>query len=342
LNGDPTWQDTAEAAVAAGAAGAATGSATGAVAGTLGVVLARLGRDELAAWFDVLRGRRAEEFVGDLVRLSDCDLDAVVDAIREHPRLDELVETGLSAAMQTTAETKRVLLARVVAAAVRNPDDARIDEHTVLLRTVVALEPYDLTALVRIATPKAGEGSLGTGPMAGSWLMPEIAIALPTDQRDLADPVVGHLLQERLVFDDGIGRWDYQPAYRATPFARRLLRFLDHAEGSPSATTNGEATIVMTTPTEGFVRCLGPTEVTINHYEVRVDGAAALAGPVPTGLPAVLAPDGSLDLRMGEMPAPFSTLDCVVEWSDARPDSHQYVGRYMVDDKGTVTPVAAV
>jgi CheY-like chemotaxis protein len=71
--------------------------------------------------------------------------DEVLERLKGDPYLEEVVTRAIQVAVVTAHEQKRRLLARVVAAGLR--DDALIDETLLLVRTIDAIDPPHLQVL---------------------------------------------------------------------------------------------------------------------------------------------------------------------------------------------------
>jgi len=103
----------------------------------------------------VRRSERAEHFGESLTDESRLSGEAIVAALQRDDFLCELVERGLEAAVRSSAESKRRLLAKVVASALTEDGLATPDEYRVLMQTVSDIEPPHVQLLVLIATPQS-------------------------------------------------------------------------------------------------------------------------------------------------------------------------------------------
>lgn len=240
-------------------------------------------RSQLAAAIAEIRLPRAAHF-GEVVR-SEARVtpEELLDLVVERPILADVLVSGLEAAVRSDHDEKRVLLGRVVAAALRADDD-QILESPLFLRTAVAIEAYDLRVFMRIATPKAGGGKYGLhADYAGGVTTEELETTYP-EQRHLMGPILSALEREDLIYDIGQGGI-YLPerTWRPTEYGRQFLASL------PGHPAHKIAEVVLAffeqDSSKVRVRNLGPGVATVTVVELRRASVNLLANaPVPFDL----------------------------------------------------------
>lgn len=192
--------------------------------------------DYLPAWIGAATGlralqlerqkSRAEDFVTKLLDDPRLSPEALVERMKASENVYELVLEGLDRALSSAAEEKRWLLARVVRAAFEHPDDARLDDYGVLLRTVGGLEPYHVRVLVTISKPTASDPRYAGSRLEGAKSTGFLEVDLHADQRDLLQPVLAVLEREGLITNAASGTYGGGVAWVLTNYGYRLLAFL--------------------------------------------------------------------------------------------------------------------
>lgn len=267
------------------------GSLTGAAALALGEV----------------RRRRVESLLLNIDDLVDVNDQEVADRIRRNPELGALLLQALEESAKAKTDEKVVILARVVASALKS-DDARVDEVAVFLRTAAALEPIDIRLLVTIATPRPDLHS--DLPIVGAKTSEVIAASLQPDQAPLLSPILGVLSREGLIEDAALGTFDYEPAWRASPYGFRFLTFL------PIAPKEWNHAVVVAVATRGgslIVRNLGFADAIVTAVTATSD-STLLSQPLraPIEMPAGRVASIPMDTTVG----PNQLITITASWTD--------------------------
>lgn len=298
----------------------------------LGVAAAALLRGQLSQLLSELRIGRVDHFLGELMVEADMTAEQVVAVCEKQPEVTQLVEDGIVAAARSAAEEKRRLLARVLAAALSAEDDTCLDEHRVLLGTVAALEPYHVRFLVTLATPRAGEGSLGTTRLTGAFTPDELGQGFPMPD-DLAGPMLAALEREHLVEDVGMGSYAYSPAWRPTEYAHRLMTFLPGDGTFGLGDLQRSEVVVVYNDHSVIVRNLGPGPATVVAAEAICDQESILGSIIVE--PIRLGP-GKDHVFGAREPTNNAGVHLSVQWIDGRDEERTWSQTVWIDDKGQV------
>jgi hypothetical protein len=176
------------------------------------------------------RQERAEDFEAQLLKDTGKTADVLMRVMEEEDLFSEIVELGMQAASRSASESKRRLLARVVASALDGTGMATPDNHLLLVKTVDAIEPPHLQLLVKLATPHPGVGDLAGGPYEGRWTERDLLASWP-ELGEMLRPLLAVLEREGLVEEAGQGTYNTPPPnFAPSPYGRLLLRFLSRDE----------------------------------------------------------------------------------------------------------------
>lgn len=323
--------------IAGNLAGAALG---GIVAGPVGALLgAALApsvsvtlRRALASLYAERQAVRATEYLSAVQNEADLDEQRLIDRIGD-PAAAEVLEQGLDAAIGAASEEKRRLLGRVVAAALRDVDDARLDESSLLVRTIDALEPVHLRTLVRIATagPATDTHAYYATRLEGASRPEDLARSMPGEDAHLIGPILASLDRESLIVDAALGTYDYfSAAWELTAYGRRLLSFLadeaddgslDVAEVVPRLEPDGQSWFAV-------AKNLGPSvaaDVAITYKSRNREAVVVDLGTIPAGehRAALVATSDPFRAIIAGGPK----IAITVEWTDTR--GRQAKGRFV-------------
>jgi hypothetical protein len=178
----------------------------------------------VAALFRILSKRQEAQggiFFEMLDELADLESEDVQQLVEDNPVIVEIVGRAAEEATRTASDDKRYLLAQVAAAALRgDATPGQINALLYLERTVIALDPADLTLMVIIGTtedgkPRSeGQEEVGRAEMQARWPSPP----------DLLDPALAMLEQQGLI----VGIIDYGVAHTWTlrPYSQQFLQHL--------------------------------------------------------------------------------------------------------------------
>lgn len=273
----------------------------------------------VAALFHAVTGARREwatSWPRLVQELADLDGGEIGRIVQEHPQIAELVGNAWETASRTATEEKRWLLARVAAQAIKGPDDTRIDELALIVRTVAALDPSHVTLLVVIAQPSPGKGQLADSVLEGAVTDADLRELWP-EVGDLAGPLLSVLQREGLIKDVGTGTWDNPQAWSVTDYARRFLRFLPGDQGRPDDwLERAEVLLRLPQRSDFSVRNLGPAPAaTVRVRLIREGGFDIHSFELPPDeLPPGTGFGISNDLLLANEP-PFNFW---VTWRDGR------------------------
>lgn len=286
-----------------------------------GVVLAAVLRREVTALLDHFRAPRANHFAAEVVNAAGLTPHDFIQHLTNDPAAAELFAEGLELAQRTMSEMKRRHLAKVVAAALApRPDETRLDPLPILLRTVAALEPIEVRALVKIATPHPAEGQMRGHVTAGYLSADELAVAvLPEDQADLIGPILSRLTGESLIVDvssRGGLRASYDgPRWSLAGYGERFLRYLPDDYGLDEL---GQAELAVALDTGGrmsppvvAVQNLGPGLATIVSLE-----ATTAAGSILRDCELPRALEAHEQFRVGTERRSGEAMTIRVRWRD--------------------------
>lgn len=334
-------ENTLAAAIGAAAGTAGVDPALATTTAVAGVGFAAVVRHEVTRALDEIRAIRSEDFLTAVSEESAMEDAELMNKIRNRHDVALIVEEGLVAAMHSDSAAKRRLLARVVAAALRAPDDAKIDELAVLARTVDAVDPLHLRMLVQLGTPKAGQGRCARTTLAGAMPLEELEELMPHEQRHLAGPILAVLERESLARDPNIGAEWITDVWAITEYGRRFLQFLaeddlpeldlvEYAAALSSAEVvcfyEASSSVSLT------LKNLGPGEATVVSVHAVADGASLLGDFDP---PIVLRP-GELSVIGARRAAANSRVDMAVKWRDSRGRSGRFEDSRSTDEAGRV------
>jgi hypothetical protein len=178
----------------------------------------------VAAVFRILSKRQeaqAGTFFTMLDELADLESEDVRHLVEDNPVVAEILGRAAEEAARTASDHKRYLLAQVAAAALRgDATPGQINALLYLERTVIALDPADLTLLVVIGTTSEGKPRLegeqvSRAEMQARWPSPP----------DLLDPALAMLEQQGLI--EGVSVYDGGTStYRLRPYSQQFLRHL--------------------------------------------------------------------------------------------------------------------
>jgi len=177
----------------------------------------------IAAAFRVLSKRQeaqAGAFFTMLDELADLDSQNVRHLIEDNPVVAEIVGRAAEEAVQTASDDKRYLLAQVAAAALRgDATPGQVQALRYLERTVIALDPADLTLLVVIGTTE--DGKWAQGPATP----PEMQSRWPSAP-DLLDPALGLLEQQGLIGSINYDENGIVKIWMLRPYGQQFLEHL--------------------------------------------------------------------------------------------------------------------
>jgi len=158
----------------------------------------------IAALFRGLGNRQQVQFQGwaeMLEELTDLEPGELQRTVEDNPVIAEIFAMAAEEAARTATDDKRYLLAQVVAAALRGEaTPGQVDALLYLTRTVVALDPADLTLLVAIGTTEDGEPRESGRPRhVRAWVSREELEGRWPSPHDLLDPALAMLEQQGLI-----------------------------------------------------------------------------------------------------------------------------------------------
>ncbi len=147
------------------------------------------------------------------------DVDDLANRLAGNPRLDALFMNAIDAATRTGYESKRRLLAKVVAQAAL--DEAKVDESELLAAVLREIEAPHVRALVRL---RAVEDSYVIGESPG-----ELSQLVAAESQKEPEPVIAVLVHTGTAIN-GTFPTGGLAAVRVTEFGRRLLRELESTQ----------------------------------------------------------------------------------------------------------------
>jgi hypothetical protein len=179
----------------------------------------------IAALFRGLGNRQQVQFQGwieMLEELTDLEPEELRRTVEDHSVIAEIFALAAEEAARTASDHKRYLLARVATAALRrDATPGQIDALLYLERTVVALNPADLTLLIVIGTTEddqprpVGEEQVSRQEMLARW----------NGHPDLLDPALAMLEQQGLI--EGTTSWGGSASTcRLRPYSQHFLKHL--------------------------------------------------------------------------------------------------------------------
>lgn len=186
------------------------------------------------------RAERVERFGATAATEADTTLDALVDDALADPRKLEVLGFATEAASRALDEKKIDLLARIYVHGVRGHD--LIDETAVMIDAVRQIEGPHLRVMEVLSRPgphflpspntqqamlneMLGTLPRGQGrPHVAAWRNDQLAAE--SGVGDALSALVAKLAGLGMVYDEGIGRLDYQPIWQLTPFGQNCLRLL--------------------------------------------------------------------------------------------------------------------
>jgi hypothetical protein len=228
------------------AAGLVTGNpvlGVGAVpAGALaGAVAERLVEVATRQWQTRVEG--VNRFGATAAAAADTTVDALVEEALADPRKLEVLGQATEAASRALDDRKIDLLARIYAHGVHGHE--LIDETAVMIDAVRQIEGPHLRVMEVLSrpgpqflpSPESQQAELnemlGTLPGGGQG-RPHIAVwrndqlAAESGGEDALSALTAKLAGLGMVYDEGIGRLDYQPFWQLTVFGRNCLKYLAH------------------------------------------------------------------------------------------------------------------
>jgi hypothetical protein len=157
-----------------------------------------------------------------LEELTDLEPEELRRTVEDHPVIAEIVGIAAEEAARTASDHKRYLLAQVVAAALRgDATPGQVDALLYLARTVIALNPADVTLLVVIGTTEDGEPR----PVGEEQVSREEMLARWPSPPDLLDPALAMLEQQGLI-ESTISWGGGASTCRLRPYSQQFLRHL--------------------------------------------------------------------------------------------------------------------
>lgn len=228
----------AEMLISAGAAaiGYVGGPATAAIAAASASLALRTFQWEL-------RRHRAEHLAREV--FSGLAPQQLIERIRDTPRLADLVEETVAAAIRTDLQNKRTALGRSLRRGILANDDATIDQEAVLIRTLAAIDAPEIRILEIISRSKGKPRPLSERGREGALDLDEITSELVGSNKtadeamrtaQTAQGILGLLAAQGLVQDTGATTGTTftggltPSAWRLTVFGSSLLRWLEEAE----------------------------------------------------------------------------------------------------------------
>ncbi|GIF15140.1 hypothetical protein [Actinoplanes teichomyceticus] len=174
-------------------------------------------------WTD--RAERVERFGTTAAEQSGTSLETLLDDAVADPQKLEVLSRAAEAASRALDQEKIDLLARVYASGVY--DQALIDESNILIDNIRQIEGPHIRVMQVLASPgprtlKIGEKD--AGQTIEAWPEPELAVAAKAG--DALSALIAKLVSLGFVYDEGQGRWDYQPFWQLTPLGRNCLTYL--------------------------------------------------------------------------------------------------------------------
>lgn len=186
------------------------------------------------------RAERVERFGDTAATEADTTLDALVEEAFTDPCKLEVLGRATEAASRALDDGKIDLLARIYAHGVHGHD--LIDETAVMIDAVRQIEGPHLRVMEVLSrpgpqflpSPDTQDAMLGNmlGTLPGGQGRPNTQVwrndqlAAASGVGDALSALVAKLAGLGMVYDEGIGRIDYQPYWQLTPFGRNCLRFL--------------------------------------------------------------------------------------------------------------------
>ncbi|PWK30308.1 hypothetical protein BC793_13931 [Actinoplanes xinjiangensis] len=177
-------------------------------------------------WAD--RAERVERFGVTVAEQSGTSLDELLDDALTDPRKLEVLARAVEAASRALDEEKIDLLARVYVVGVH--DQALIDESSILVDSIRQIEGPHLRVMQVLATHGPRVLKAGDGGQINAWPEPELAAEARTGEALPA--LVAKLVSLGFVYDEGIGRIDYEPYWQLSPFGQNCLNFLSQRQAS--------------------------------------------------------------------------------------------------------------
>ena len=175
------------------------------------------------------RAVRAESFVEDASTAADLDPEALLRRIMEDPRLSELFETAVSAAVASASSRKRRALARLMSGGLLARDDAEVDLTELLLNTVSRLEVAEVKLLdVMRKPPQDIRGPINPGTPMNIELLTSLHRGSPR----AVEILVPKLEAAGLIKDISAGKVGEQ-AWIVTAFGQSVHGFLGDDEDGP-------------------------------------------------------------------------------------------------------------
>lgn len=251
------------------------------------------------------RRQRADDFSDIVLREARLTGYQIAEIVERQEGVGSLILEAYEAAVRTTAQNQRWLLAKVLVSAFRG-DDAYIDETSLLLRTAAALEAPDVRVLGQFARPRPD--NFVDVPLVGALTQEDLKNAVGQDQRPLIDPIVARLIREGLIVDEAVGTFDYQPAWHLTAYGYRFLQFLPELRLSELRQAAVVGVWRRDRPESAFLRNLGPGDATLVELSVKL-------GSTPTSIQhstAVYVGDDQGPLEVGEHLSLSPTLPLVL------------------------------
>lgn len=154
----------------------------------------------IAALFRGLGNRQQVQLQGwaeALEELTELEPEELRRTIEDHPVIAEIVGIAAEEAARAASDHKRYLLAQVAAAALRgDATPGQVNDLLYLARTVIMLDPADLTLLVIMGTTEEGkerpeDSRAFEGDLLHRWPSP----------RDLIAPAVASLQRAGVIYE---------------------------------------------------------------------------------------------------------------------------------------------
>jgi hypothetical protein len=269
------------------------------------------------------REKAASEWAQQVQDLSGHSEEELSRILSEDPLVTQIVSGAWEAAARTASASKRLTLARIVAAVFDGDiDDADLDPIPLLLKAVEALDEPHIRLLAIIAMPHAGAGDLRGTLSEGSWTLNDLQRKW-TGAGDLIEPLLSALEREGLVHDVGSRTYDGESSWDIRTFGRRLIRFLPDITQDQLSTA--ELVAVQLPPEFIAIRNLGPAKAQDVRiiYVRRRDGATTV---LPHFQPLTLPPGATwrMDAWPPEIAPDHGPYRVCLGWYDDQGD-HEIV-----------------
>jgi hypothetical protein len=198
------------------------------------------------------RVERVDRFGTTAAAEANITVDALVEEALADPRKLEVLGRATEAAARALDERKIDLLARIYAHGVHGHD--LIDETAVLVDAVRQIEGSHLRVLAVLSRPgpqllpardskqttlSQVPGTVFDDPETRdvfAWRNDQLAAE--SGVGDALSALIAKLAGLGMVYDEGVGRWDFEPYWQPTPFGWNCLNYLAR-RNRPSAERSG-------------------------------------------------------------------------------------------------------